>query len=1429
MNLADPGRGPLVPLRSTVPRPKDRSWAGDLFRVWMSLLTAFLLLWTSVNQKTAEPQEVFLIGAPTWVRGFRGTCRVVVRDAVRQKPVAGAKVQATIGGAKTEAVSGPDGSAEISLPAPEASTGTLRICVDSSAGSDTLERRIAVDRPVRLRLSTDRPLYQPSQTIHVRMLTLDKFAAAPFEGEVAVEIEDPGGNRVFKRMLHSSAFGIAAADFALADEVTLGVYRIRATAGEAVSERAVEVKRYALPKYRIALHPDRRYYAPGSAIRADLEALYTFGSPVADADVQVELAAWAGHQFEPLERLSTRTDDAGRASVAARLPERFLSVEPPYGDARIRLEASVTDGAGHVERKTVESIVTTSSLRLRAAPEGGTYVEGIRGNLHVAAFRPDGSPASATVRINGLDEEFKTDEAGQLVLPLRTGSVSVSAHDELGHRAEFHSNFYKSGPDFLLRTDRNAYRAGETMRLTLLSAAPGLIYLDLVKSGQTVLTRSVSVSEGQASLSMRLPPDLFGALQVSAYRIGRDGSPLRRSRPILVERSDDLRIRARLKKESVRPGEEIEMDFEVLDGSGKPVAAALGLSVVDEAVFAIQDSYPGLEKAHFQIDEALLDSRGPLDSSTGFLEPSFAVARADAMSPDASLLGASLRPAKEGEVWRATRRFNDVAVVVFGGAMVFSFILLLSWLGSKGQTGLVACGFLVGIVALLVWIAIPGMLSSQRASNERSRRPEEVPAPHVDVAVAKDAQAPARLRELFPETLYWNPQLITDERGRVSVAIPGADSITSWRMAINGVTRNGVLGSNEQPIRVFQAFFIDVDVPLTLTEGDEIRLPISIHNHLQEPQALELSLEAESGLEILEGGTRKIQVAAGGVTSVRVGVRARRFGHASLRIHAIGNRFSDSVRRPIEILPDGQEISVQGSDRLTRTSETTVAIPSNAVQGASRLWVRVFPSTFSEIVTGLEGLVRMPHGCFEQTSSVTYPNALVLGYLKATGQLTPEWRLKLDAALEAGYQRLLTFEVRGGGFDWYGAGPAKTLLSAYGVLELNDIDRVHPIDRRVIDRARNLLYRRQNPDGSWDLDVPMHSWIQQGGGRLPTTAYIVWALKDSGTADEPVRRAMDWLRQHATAAKDPYVQALLALALGDRGTLEKLEGMIQGADEFLASSSEGLFHSRGASASIEATALAALALAREGRSPLIDRALKTIARSKDWSGSWHSTQATILCIKALVEGMKAPPKSDRTLRVRISVNDHEIAGAFHPISSETRDLVQQVEIPALAGENRIRISLDGEARASYQVFGRYVLPWGKPAGPAESALALDVGYDRSELRMTDKLKAAVTLRYDGPGTSIVIADLGIPPGFVPDPDSFEALRTRGVVDKYTLDGRRIFLYFNRLEQGKTQSFEYTLSPRFAIRAQIRPSVAYEYYSPQNSASTRPQLLRVTED
>jgi len=64
----------------------------------------------------------------------------------------------------------------------------------------------------------------------------------------------------------------------------------------------------------------------------------------------------------------------------------------------------------------------------------------------------------------------------------------------------------------------------------------------------------------------------------------------------------------------------------------------------------------------------------------------------------------------------------------------------------------------------------------------------------------------AHVRSYFPEALYINPQIITDQNGAATISIPLADSITTWRMAMMASTIHGALGRGTASLKVFQGF-----------------------------------------------------------------------------------------------------------------------------------------------------------------------------------------------------------------------------------------------------------------------------------------------------------------------------------------------------------------------------------------------------------------------------------------------------------------------------------------------------------------------------------------------------------------------------------------------------------------------------------------------
>jgi uncharacterized protein YfaS (alpha-2-macroglobulin family) len=223
--------------------------------------------------------------------------------------------------------------------------------------------------------------------------------------------------------------------------------------------------------------------------------------------------------------------------------------------------------------------------------------------------------------------------------------------------------------------------------------------------------------------------------------------------------------------------------------------------------------------------------------------------------------------------------------------------------------------------------------------------------------------APPRLREYFPETLLWRPALITDDRGRATLEVPLADSITTWRLSASASSRSGLLGGATAPLRVFQDFFVELDLPVALTQNDEVAFPVAVFNYLKEKQTVTLNLKKEPWFDLLDGDfKRTLTLDAGEVSALKFRIRAKRVGMLPLEVEARGSKMADAVRRLIEVLPDGKPVEQVFTDRLKGTVNHKVHVPQGAIDGASRLYVKVYPGVVSQVMEGLEGMLRLPGG-----------------------------------------------------------------------------------------------------------------------------------------------------------------------------------------------------------------------------------------------------------------------------------------------------------------------------------------------------------------------------------------------------------------------------------------------------------------------------------
>ena len=588
------------------------------------MFTAFtgVRTWMIYHGK-ADPTEVFVFTQPRITPGQIAAVRVMVRDARNHIPVpnarvhvmmAGANVNKRLGTVQTDEEGIADVTAEVSDTLKEGDY-TISVEVSGKSGHAHAEQTVTFERTYRTMLSTDKPLYQPGQIIHMRALSLETDSMSPAaDREVVFEVRDAKGNKVFAKKTETSAFGIASADFQLANQVNTGEYSLAVTVGDTTSERAVTVDRYTLPKYRIDLSADRSYYKPGDTMSVSLDANYTFGKPVGAADVTIRAEEFI-ERFRAFETVKGKTNENGRFDFQLPLKDAFVGQPLNQGNAFVRLNAEVTDATGETRNQTLEVKVTNNTILVELFPESGELVQGVENVLYVMTAYPDGSPAETTI-FTGGGTKVVTNELGIGKMKLTPNKpnlkLTLSARDSRNQQTRVEKvltvGAQKEG--VLLRVEKALYSQGETAQLTVLSAsAARRVFVDVVRNGRSFLTTAVDLQGGQGTYALDLPPDVVGSLQLQAYAILKDGEIARDTKLIQVQRADQLKVTAKLNAETYRPAEEAMIDFLVTSKEGDPVEAALSLSAVDEAVFALNDARPGLEEMYFLIQEEILKPR----------------------------------------------------------------------------------------------------------------------------------------------------------------------------------------------------------------------------------------------------------------------------------------------------------------------------------------------------------------------------------------------------------------------------------------------------------------------------------------------------------------------------------------------------------------------------------------------------------------------------------------------------------------------------------------------------------------------------------------------------------------------------------------------------------------------------------------------------
>jgi len=676
-------------------------------------------------------------------------------------------------------------------------------------------------------------------------------------------------------------------------------------------------------------------------------------------------------------------------------------------------------------------------------------------------------------------------------------------------------------------------------------------------------------------------------------------------------------------------------------------------------------------------------------------------------------------------------------------------------------------------------------------------------------------------RSDFAETVYWNAGIKTDaSTGLATVSFNLSDSVTSFKVMADGFTSEGALGSGSSDVESVRPFFVEPKFPLQVTSGDRIQLPISMINGMsRELRGVAITPSAVAGLTFAMPGDNSATLHAKERARhlMQIDIGSEFSGSVDLSLDASAGPYRDSVSRKLDIQPLGfpYESSKGGVLESDGSSSFEFSLPAETIRGSISSSVVVYPTPLASMTEALQALLRQPNGCFEQTSSTSYPMVMAQQYFITHAGVDPAIVERAKTLLDASYKRLTGFESPKKGYEWFGADPGHEALTAYGLMQFTDMSHVREVDKDMIQRTRAWLLARRDGNGSFNRNAKA---IDSFGGapQETTNAYITWALVESG--EQGLEKEIAFVKTSANSTQDSYIVALganILNATGDKsGARQLMDKLARNQDMAgnVKSAVASITRSGGDALAIETTALSVLAWMREPSfAANVEKGVKWIVESNK-NGRFASTQSTILALRAIVayDALRARPRVPG--RIVVSV-DGRTVGTGVAFTSNTQGAIVMPEFGRElgAGKHTVVLRMEDGSSMPFSMGVKYYSTL--PDSSAQTKVGIEVSLKDRQIQEGGITEARVSIanKSDQP-IPTPVAIVGIPGGLEVRHDQLKELVKSGRIDAYEVIGREVVLYWRYIKPN--DKFDLPLSLVAAVPGVYTgpASRAYLYYT-----------------
>ncbi|XP_016428773.1 LOW QUALITY PROTEIN: complement C4-like [Sinocyclocheilus rhinocerous] len=1167
-------------------------------------------------------------------------------------------------------------------------------------------------------IQTDKPIYNPGENFKYRIFTLDNFMI-PIKDEIHVQIINCKGFIVYNHILISDQ--ILEKTIIIPGVEQAGKWKIIASYHkypESTTSLEFEVKEYVLPTFEVTIEAPQPYHILKSkSFPFNISARYTYGKGVNGiAYIRFGLIDEKGNKiYLPGTEKQIAVED-GTAKTEIRTEDlKTASENNTQGHIEgyyLYIAVSVLEKAsGNLEEAESSSVKIVTSPYVVDLSKTKTYFTpgGVFSVLATANY-PDGNRVpnlkfTATVSIEGSPEHILKNEgwgndmgdvAMSFQIPPQAKNLAVTVFAEGRDQEVIHSDKRMTASatkaeehSYLsLEVEQQVLQPGEALKATLRditpqsAAKPTFIYFMVWSKGQIVQVGRVPRTE-ITTVNVNVNVEMVPSFRLVAYYF-TDSSPKEK----IVADSVWVDVKDVCKgKVETDPLPEIKpaTKFEVTVRTDPKTKVAL--AAVDSAVYILNKNKLSLQKMfEYMNSYDLACSIGGGEDSSAVLQRAGLTFMCNCdMETPKPLEHKCYKFKPEPRVRRAAdyvKKYNEVV-------------------NSFKDHDRKCC--LDGVRPNKMHTSCDERLKRVKesdscrkafkqcceAANERRKREKfekrktnlgRVVDDTLDKIVINEDVI--YLRKYFPQSWMWTV-IQTDSTGIIRHDAVAPDSITTWEIQAVGISpTKGFCIAEPKPLRVFQDFFLSVNLPYSVKRNEQLQVKAVVYNYKQESLKAIVKMDKKEGLCTAGGSEVKEEVVVPGNSAVAVyfTVVPLVIGNIPITVLAYASdTVNDQVEKELRVEGEGEIATIDREyniDPNLRKLEIDIPVPADEIPGGvdSEINLSLKGGVMGESVNnclnleGIDKLIQLPTGCAEQTMVKMSPAIHAMRYLDATKQwisLKAERRDEAQSMIQTGYNTVLTHKKVDGSYGAFLRTPSSIWLTAFIAKELTETRDIINVKDSYIQESMSYLMSKQKSSGAWDdpnrlYDRGMKGGVGQAKDDVPLTAFILISMNHALKlyelgSDTELRVAMDgaksYLEGQLDALESPYSLAITAYALSlhDQQSAEaqqahrKLKRIANCDNTKCFWNSKG---GRGESAgkadaeSVETTAyalLSALSLRDKATAKLT---ANWLTEQRKYGGGFQSTQDTVVALEALAKySMQNNDVEDLNLRVEMCLEN----------------------------------------------------------------------------------------------------------------------------------------------------------------------------------------------